>query len=173
MKPLLEAAGAPMQWKQPKLSEPLFELVSSGEQVAVLRFKNSFGSLATGISAEGSWTFKRQGFLKSFVSVREAGSETTLAVFHNNTWSEGGTLEFANGRKFQANSNFWNSKFDFRNEAGEIILQFTKIGGFKLHADLKIFPAALLLKETPFLVLLGWYLTVMASREGEMVAALF
>lgn len=173
MRSLLSVTSAPLIWHQPKLMEPAFDLKYSEEVLASLKFKNSFGSLAIGKVAEGEWSFKRQGFLKTYVTVRASGKEDNVAVFHNNTWSEGGTLEFANGKKFQANSNFWHSKFEFTDEDGNPIIRFTNIGGFKLHAEMEILAPARSLPEMPWMVLLGWYLTVMNSRDGEMVAALF
>jgi hypothetical protein len=173
MRSLLQISSAPLLWKQPKLMEAAFELKYSEEVLATLKFKNSLGSLATGTVAEGVWTFKRQGFLKTYVTIRQHGVESNIAVFHNNTWSEGGTLELPDGRKYPANSNFWNSKFEFTDEPGEPYLRYTNIGGFKLHSQMDILPAARNNQDTPWMVLLGWYLAVMNSRDGEMVAALF
>ncbi len=172
MKSIYEMIGAPQQWKQPHLMEPAFELMRNDEIIATLRFKNGFGSSATGTAANGCWTFKTQGFLKSYVTIREQGNENNLAIFRNNTWSGGGTLEFPNGRRYPANSNYWHAEFEFRNESGESLMKFTNIGGFKLHAHLDIFPLASDLKETSLLAILGWYLAVMTSREGEVVAGL-
>jgi len=173
MRPLQQFQGIPLFWKQPHLMEPVFELKSNEEVVGELHFKNSFGSRAFGSTADGEWTFKRQGFVHTYVSIRRKGEEANQAIFRNNTWSGGGTLEFPDGRKFQANSNYWHALFEFKNETGEPILRFTNIGGFKLHAQLDLFPPSEFLVETPMLALLGWYLAVMISRDGEMVAAVF
>ena len=173
MRSLLQISSSPLYWKQPKLMEPAFELKYSEEILATLKFRNSFGSLAEGTVAEGTWSFKRQGFMKTSVTVREKGKEANIAVFHNNTWSDGGTLELPDGRKYQANSNFWHSEFEFTDETGKSVIRFVNIGGFKLHAQLDLMPSAKALPEMPWMVLLGWYLAVMTSRDGEMVASLF
>jgi hypothetical protein len=169
----MQLYGIPMQWKQPHLMEPAFELKSNEEVIATLRFKNSFGSYAEGVIAEEEWSFKRQGFLSTQVPVRVKGSDTNVAVFRNNTWSGGGTLEFPDGRKYQANSNYWHAQFEFTDESGDPLIRFTNIGGFKLHSQLDFFPSAQKIREAPMMILLGWYLAVMTSRDGEMVAALF
>jgi len=173
MRSIIGISASPIVWKQPKMMEPAFELKYSEEVLGTLRFKNSFGSLAEGVMAEGKWTFKRQGFLKTQVTIRQDGNPGNIAVYFTNTWSQGGTLELPDGRKYQANSNFWHSQFEFTDLQEHPILRFTNIGGFKLHARLEILPAAKELPEIPWMVLLGWYLAVMTSRDGEMVAAMF
>jgi hypothetical protein len=172
MRSIMQHTGLSMQWKQPHLMEPAFELKYSEEVLASLRFKNSFGSYAEGAISEGEWSFKTKGFLSTQVIIRVKGSEKNVALYRNNTWSGGGTLEFPDGRKYQANSNFWHAQFEFTDESGETLIRFTNIEGFKLHAQLELLPAAYKLQETPLLVLLGWYLAVMTSRDGEMVAAI-
>lgn len=173
MRSIIGIPASPIVWKQPKLMEPAFELRYSEEILGTLRFKNSFGSLAEGTMAEGKWTFKRLGFLKTHVTIRKTDDQRNIAIFNNNTWSQGGTLELPDGRKYQANSNFWHSQFEFTDIQEKPIIRFTNIGGFKLHAQLEILPGAKDLADTPWMVLLGWYLAVMTSRDGEMVAAMF
>lgn len=171
MKSLIQNKASSLEWRQPHLMEPLFELKGDGELYASLKFSNSFGSLATGITAEGEWTFKRLGFLSTMVTVRAKGSQQNLVIYRNNTWSGGGTLEYPDGRKVQVNSNFWQSRYEFRDESGIEMLQFVNIGGFRLHSQLLIGKETINSPDLPWLVLLGWYLAVMTSREGEMVAA--
>ncbi|NVO18675.1 MAG: hypothetical protein HXX13_03195 [Bacteroidetes bacterium] len=173
MKPLMDCIGKPLFWKQPHLMESLFELKEREEVFGILRFKNGFGSRAFGTTAEGEWSFKRQGFVHTYVTIRKSGEEKNYAIFRNNTWSGGGTLELADGRQYQANSNYWHALFEFKNERNVPLMRFTNIGGFKLHAQLEIFKSSSNLVEAPMLALLGWYLAVMISRDGEMVAGVF
>ncbi len=173
MKTISDLYGNDLQWIQPRLTDPYFELRSGEQFLASLRFKNAFGSLAEGVIDENIWTFKRQGFLNTHVTIRAKGKEENIAVFRNNTWSEGGTLEFPDGLKFTANSNFWNEQFEFTGNTGKTLMKLSQVSGIKLHARLEILALPEELNAYPWIVLLGWYLTVMASREGEMVAALF
>ena len=173
MKSLLSIGPVPLTWNQPHLLEPYFELRTDGEVIGTLKFRNSFGSLAEGTTAKGNWSFKRQGFLKTIVTIRKTGYEENLAVYFNNTWSEGGTLQIPSGKKYFANSNFWHAQFEFTDESGTPCIRYTNISGFKLHSGMEILAPAITLEATPWMVLLGWYLAVMNSRDGEMVAAMF
>ena len=173
MRSIINLADSPLLWKQPHVMEPSFELRFNDELLAGLKFRNSFGSLAEGVVSEGSYTFKREGFLNTHVTVRQSGVLSNLAIYRNNTWSGGGTLIMNDGRQFKANSNFWDSQFEFISANDTPIIRFTNIGGFKLHSQLDIMKEAHKLPELPWMVLLSWYLAVMTSRDSEMVAALF
>jgi len=172
VKRISEFSGGSLQWKQPHVTESVFELKSDEELLATLKFSNTFGSLATGESADGRWTFKRVGFINTHVSVRSEGSEEDIAVYRNNTWSQGGTLEMPDGRRFKANSNFWHSQFEFTGESDEPLIRYTNIGGFKLHAQMELLRPAIELKELSWIVILGWYLTVMMNLDAGVVAAI-
>ena len=94
MMKMAELIGRELKWVQPHALKMEYELRAGEMLAATLHFRSSFGSFATATSADGSWTFKRVGFWQTRVTVRTSGTETDLAVFRNNTWSGGGTLEF-------------------------------------------------------------------------------
>lgn len=172
MKHIRTVVGHELKWCQPHTFKMEYELHDSGTLAATLRFRNSFGSLATGDSSDGCWTFKRVGFWQTKATIRQAGTEPDLAVFRNNTWANGGTLEFPDGRHYSANTNFWMTAFTFNTECGEPLIQYRRIGGLlHLSSQVDIQPAAASLPELPWLVMLGWYLTVMLHTDSAAVAA--
>lgn len=170
---LSELVGQQLRWTQPHTNKMEYELHAGDQVVATLRFRSAFGSLATAECAEGSWTFKRVGFLQTRVTIRAGGEETNLAIFHNNTWDGGGTLELPDGRKYLANTNFWATKYEFRTEDGEPLIRYSRIGGLlHLSAEVEILPAAqALVAEFPWVVPLGWYLAVMMHADSVSVSA--
>ena len=171
MQKISEVAGDRLKWAQPSALRRHFELKRSEELIAQLQFRSVFGTLATAESGDGCWTFKRVGFWQQKVTVRADGSEDDLAVFRNNTWKNGGTLEFPNGRRFPATTNFWSTKFAFENDAGETLVRFHYGGVFRLSADVEILQPARTMAELPILVLFGWYLAVMLHMDSGAAAA--
>jgi hypothetical protein len=171
MKRIRDVAHRPLRWVQRSGWKPDSELQADDEVVATLSFRSAWGSLATGTSADGSWTFKRLGFLRTRVTIRTAGEEADLAVFHNNTWSAGGTLELLDGRKYRANSNFWATTYEIRTESDSPLIAFRHVGGMlRLSSDVEIHDAAKSLAELPWMVMLGWYLTVMMHQDSAGAA---
>ncbi len=171
MRRIAELAGHGLTWTQPHAFKMEYELRVGAELVATLRFASSFGSLATAESADGCWTFKRVGLGQLQATIRAHGSETNLALFKHNTWGNGGTLELPDGRKIFASTNFWQTKYDFRTEAGDVLFSCTQIGGmFHLSALVEIRPAAMNMPELPWMVMLGWYLVVMMHMDSAAVA---
>jgi hypothetical protein len=171
MKQFASLSGLPLTWKQPNLFKMEYELWDDDRQAAALRFRSAFGTMATAESADGSWTFKRVGFFKTHVTVRESGSETDLAVFHNDTWSGGGTLALADGRKYRLTTNFWQNRYEFQTEAGDSILRLSTEGVFKQTSTFETLAGGIGLKELPWMVLLGWYLVVMMQHDSAAAVA--
>lgn len=137
-----------------------------GELAATLRLRSSFGSFATAESADGCWTFKRVGFWRTKVTVRPCGSDAEIAIFKNNTWSGGGTLELLDGRTFQATNNCWQTRFGFETQAGEKLIEFESSGLLHLSASVAIEPNAVSMAELPLMVMLGCYLVVMMNMDA-------
>ncbi len=161
MKMIAEMIGRELKWGQPSAWKMEYELRADEELIATLRFRSSFGTFATAESADGCWTFKRMGFWQTKATIRECGSDTDIALFKNNTWSRGGTLELPDGRKLNASIKGWKTTFEFKSETDETLVRF-KSGGFvHLSAAVEIPPEAAAMPELPWIVMLGWYLTVM------------
>ncbi len=146
-----------------------YELRSGTDLLATLKCRNMFGTFATAASADGCWTFKRVGFWQNG-SIRACGSETDIAVFKNNTWDRGGTLqfsgEFPGGSTFKATTNFWMTNFEFRTAADEPLVTFDYGGVFHRSADVHISPLGQRIPECSMLVLFGWYLVLMLDMDN-------
>ena len=173
MMKLAELIGQELKWVQPHALKMEYELRAGDTVAATLRFRSSLGSFATAAGADGSWTFKRVGFWQTKATIRASGAETDLAVFKNNTWSGGGTLELPDGRKYPANTNFWTTQYEFKTETGEALISYRKIGGLlHMSAAVEIYPAAQDIAELPWMVSLGWYLAVMMQKDSAAAAAI-
>lgn len=167
-----DLSGESLKWEQPRALKMEYELrTGNGELVGTLRFRSSFGSFATADSEDGCWTFKRVGFWRTQVTVRPCDSDDDIAIFKNNTWSGGGTLELSNGPTFRATTNLWQTKFGFETEAGEKLIEFETGGLLHLSATVEIHPNCITIAELPLMVMLGFYLTVMMHIDAATAAA--
>ncbi len=165
MKKIAEVIGRELEWGQPSAWKMEYELRAGDELIATLRFRSSFGSFATAESADGCWTFKRVGFWQTRVTIRGCGSDMDLAMFKNNTWSGGGTVELPDGRKILATTNLWRTNFEFKTEAGETLIRFKTGGLVHLSAKVEIQPDAAGVPELRWVVMFGWYLAVMMYMD--------
>jgi hypothetical protein len=138
--------------------------VADGEKVATLTWAKSRGSLATGESAEGDWTLKRLGFLRPRVTVREAGSDTDLAVLSMN-WVGEGAVVFSDGETFQfERSGFWHPQWSMSDSrGGRLLLLKPDVGWKKKKADVQIEDAPTPSKRISLLAILGWYVLILIS----------
>jgi hypothetical protein len=172
MRRIAELGAKELEWRQQGSVMMDYELVAEGEAVATLRFRSMMGSLATGQSADGCWTFKRVGFFHPKVTVRACGSGGDLGTFRNNTWSGGGSLTLRDGRKFLANTNLWATTYDFMTEGGDALIRLRSSGMMRHHSDVEILSGAgPLLAEVPWIVMLAWYLTVLMYVDAGATSA--
>jgi hypothetical protein len=160
--------GRALRWVRPSLMTAEYELQDGDEVIATLRFHSSWGTLATAESADGCWTFKRVGFLQTSVTIRACGADAEIAIFKNSSWTGGGTLALPDGREYRANSNFWMTRFGFTTLDDQPLVEFQRIGGLlKLSSTVEIHAAAERIPELPWMVMLGWYLTVLLHRDAS------
>ncbi len=99
MKKITDYLKKELKWVEPYLLKKEYELRSGEETIANLKFRSSFGTLATGESEDGCWTFKRTGFFKTKITIRESDTDKELGIFLNDSWKDGGTLEVNDGRR--------------------------------------------------------------------------
>lgn len=123
-------------------------------------------------TADGIWTFKRIGFWQTRATVRKEGADTDLAVFEHDTWSGGGTLTLADGRKIQVTTNFWRSRIECLWEDGDVLFRYHTEGFLQLGASLELLPAGANVPELPWLLAFGWYLVVMTQHDAATAAVI-
>jgi len=164
-------AAQPLKWVQPSGLKLEYELLAGETEAATLKFRSCWGTLARAESADGCWTFKRNGFWQTRASIRMCGANTDLAVFQNNTWTGGGTLTFTAGARYKATTNLWMTNYEIRTENDEPLVRFNYGGLFRLSAQVEIQSAAKGLADLPLLVLFGWYLAVMCYMDASVAGA--
>jgi hypothetical protein len=164
VRPIAETGGQELLWVQPAALKREHELRAGDEVVATLRFQR--GSLADAEADGGHWTFKRQGFWHPTVTVRTAGSDDDLAVFHPR-WVGGGTLEFPDGRAVQLSSaNFWQSEWVWQDGEKPLIRFKGRHGLVKARGAVEIEPEDAARPDLAMLVLLGWYLILLHAEDS-------
>jgi hypothetical protein len=172
MRSLRERTGSELQWTQPSAMHMDYELKDGDDVVLTLKFRSLTGSHATLEGPDGCWTFKRVGYFRPRVTIRRCNEEKELGVFRNNTWANGGALELPDGRRFEANSNFWMTGYEFKSEAGDTLVAYRSIGGvFHASSRVEFDAAARSLPELPWLVGLGWYLVILMQLDAGATSA--
>jgi hypothetical protein len=170
MKSIRDVAGGELGWVQPARTKQAFELQSGDDVVGTLVWARM--SLATGETADGSWTFKREGFWHPRITVRVTGSEDNVALFSPN-WGGGGTLDIVGRQPLRfASANFWRSQWDWSGAAGEPLVHFkSRQGLLKMEGQVEIVAEAAASPDVPMLVVLGWYLLILFARDAAASSA--
>jgi hypothetical protein len=182
MKSLNETVDKNLSWIQPKALNLLYELRTEDELFGTLTFPKTFGSLAKAETADGKWTLKRVGYFNTRITIRKFGQENDIAVFKPNIMATTGIVHFANENSYQwSTSNFWNTKFEFKDKNGTAVVMFNSgineprlKDWFKTQARVEILDDKHNIEELATLIMLGWYLIIvlqMDSSAGAVVSA--
>lgn len=164
MRTIREVTGSDLVWVQQKGQN--FELRSGDEAVATLKWQGS--SSAVGEAADEQWTFNREGFFRQRVTVHVPGSETNIALFHPGFWRSGGTLDLGPGRQVNLGSpSFWGTQWEWTDEVKRPLIHFKRRGFLSTDCKVEIEKEAATSPDLPLLVVLGWYLRVLASQDAS------
>ncbi|MGB2869405.1 MAG: hypothetical protein WBD36_13200 [Bacteroidota bacterium] len=171
MKNVLAYSGRLLAWIEPNIFKMYYELRSGDEVVATLQLKGVFKSTAVGESGEGSWTFERRGVLRHTVTIQPEREGATPFEFKQTSWKGSGTVELKNGTSVLLTRRVWSSAFEWTTSTGEQLVQFRMRGFFRRICEVEIRHKASYIQETPWLIMLAWYLTVMSRRDSARHAA--
>ena len=107
------------------------------------------------------------------MTIRKASdAQQDIAVFKNNTWTSGGTLELPDGRHLRASTNFWQSAYTFASPTDEVLVRYHGLMGMPFtKARVRIEPAGAALPELSWLVPLGFYLALMMQFDASAAGA--
>jgi hypothetical protein len=156
-----------LEWRQPALARK-YELSGPSGAYARLEFQKLAGSLALGTTARGSWTFKRQGMLKSQINIRFADSEQPLATYEPNFTGQKGALKYKGGQyvEFQA-TNFFNTEWQWLTPEGVGLIGFRQKGAGKPSAQVFLGEDALERVDLDLLLLLGFYVLLLLREDAN------
>jgi hypothetical protein len=168
MRSLTTAGNRPLEWAS--LKKRRFELRCDSDVCAALAWQTMFGSLAVGEAGGNKWSFKRMGFFRTVITVREPDSETDLAVLRSTRRGQA-LLTFTDGSTFT-----WKSTGEARREKGfyddrERLLTAVRLNQkfLSISGEARILPHATNLTKLPILALLAWYRVYLEHEEETAV----
>ncbi len=167
MRTIREIGQQELTWTQPRKSRRDYELRAGEEALATLRWDRQQRQVAAGEAAEGRWTFRRQGFLHQQVEARLSESELVIARFQP-LWRGGGTLELPDGQRFGLRpTSFWNAEWAWTTAGNDILLRIKRAARpSATKGQVDLLPGASALPEVSLLILLGWYLIMLAADDA-------
>lgn len=161
MKKLAECDGS-LVWVQPSMMRRAWEFRNGEDVVAALEWQSAFQAAAVGVTEDSRYSFKLEGFFKSWVTIQKVGDESAPAIFRALP-SFNGVLEIPDGPKYSWDSNFWLTKWLWSDSEGTELLRATRNLTLRTEGTAEWDPVALENPHVPLLLLLGWYLIVQVS----------
>ena len=172
MTTLSELQTRELVWQFPRSDEHAFELRAAGEPFGWLRFDDRLGTRAVGELNGQEWIFQHTGGPHPRVIILRE-DESLVAEFTPRP-AGGGIVAFTSGARYCWNrARIWSPQWCFRRE-GETssICVSQHAGALTEGGKVNVCGKAAQLPETAVLVLLAWYLRVVAFETftGEIPA---
>lgn len=179
MRPISEVIDQTLVWKYDKSSQSFNLEVGEedkerhGEILATLSSPKGSGSLMLAETADGRWTYKRGGFWHPHITLRQAGSDSDLAVFESD-WNGHGKLTLSQERVFRWQStNSWGGEWAWRAPNGVYLMRFkNKTSWTSSSTELTLNPAVADMPELSVLITLGAYIVRMHSYDAASTAVI-
>lgn len=161
MKPIRDSEP-PLTWIQPSLLSRVWELRDVDASVATLEWRSAYQAFAIGTTATGQWSFRLEGFFRSWVTIRRLSRDEPPALFRALP-SFNGKLELPDDRLLSWDSNFWLTKWIWSAPDGLEIMRMSRHLTLRTEGTLEWDARVTTIDELPMLALLGWYLIILVS----------
>jgi hypothetical protein len=158
----------------PYTSTTTYELKDDTGIIGTLKWKKFNGWLAEIIVGSKTYTVDCKGIFYRIMTMKLTGSDKSLVEFRPNLGG-GGTVEFADGRRFQPRCvSYFGIEWEYVNEEKKPLFTYKPMKGFEgwhpEQVEVKLTNFADQISDAPLLALLWWYtlhLTpdILAPRE--------
>jgi hypothetical protein len=171
MKNIESMVGRELQWVQPSFFKRMYELRSGDIVVAKMEWAKFLGMAVKAESADGCWMFDQKGLWKSQITAKKCDQDEALMTVEEERFKRTQKLTLSDGRHVTLKSNFWRTTFTLETDTHEPMAIVRKHGLFSTKFDVELRRKGTSFREFPWLVLLMWYLVLVAIRRARAHAA--
>ena len=171
MKSIESMVGRELQWVQPSIFKRKYELCAGDMVIARMEWMKLLGMAAKAESADGCWMFDQKGIWKSEVTVRKCDHDEPLLTIEEERFKRTQKLVLPDKRLVILKSNFWRTTFTLETDTQEPLAILRKHGIFWSKFDVELRRRGTSFPEFPWLVLLMWYLVLVAIRRARAHSA--
>ncbi len=167
MKSIESMIGRELQWVHPSIFKPMYELRAGDTVVAKLEWVKFLGMAAKAESEDGCWMFDQKGLFKSEVTVKKCDQDEPIISIKEEHFKRTQKIELSDGRHVTLKSNFWRTTFTLETDTREPLAVVRKHSFFSRKFDVELRRRGTSFPEFPWLVLLMWYLILVAIRRAR------
>jgi hypothetical protein len=169
-KQLQALIGNALTWIQPGPSRT-FDLVHGQDVYGRLSFQSIFGSLAIAECSDGTFSFKRQGFLQPRITIRRSNSDLDFGQVLMDGWHQGGVVHLSDGSDYQfVKMGFLHPEWAYLDNKGRTLVRVRVHWGLKYTGEVSIEPFGKDDKNLTILLLVGKYAIILMNDEASAAA---
>lgn len=152
---------------QPKWTKLQYELRFGDEVVAKIIFPKALSIRAEAVTADGNWTFWREGIIKKKLLALREGETINAATGTASGWTGVTEIVFPDGKKYSIKSNIWKTLTEIRKETGEVVVSIKTEGFFRNTTTITMNRSAAVTPVLTLLVMFGIYIEITNRRDSH------
>lgn len=167
-----ELIGKDIRWVRTKERGEHYQLLVDDQQVASLRWTSQWrNDKAQADIPTGSFRFERQGFWSQRIIIYDQYSEERGIYVPR--WTGSGRLELSSGDVYIWKPRGWmGGRYEWLNKDEKPLIDFAvRKGWFKMSTELGFLATGIKPENVDLLVVFGWYLVILASKDAAAASA--
>ena len=171
MRNIESMVGRDLNWVRPGIFKRSYELHAGDIVVATLGWSTILSMEAKAESADGCCKFARKGIWKTEITVTQCEHAEPLVTFMGARISRNQKIDLPGGKQVFLKTNFWRTRYTLETDTREPLAIISRERFFSGANHLELRRRGTSYAEFPWLVLLMWYLILLARRRAQAHAA--
>jgi hypothetical protein len=148
-----------------------YELRFGDELLGTINMPKLFSERAEAASADGVWSFERQGLFKPKIIARMQNG-TIVASYQPRFFKQGGTLTIVEKEVLNVKLGLFRNTLDIYYRFDERIIHFQNYGTFRHRSEITFSRSVKHVQQFPLIVFLSCYILLTAQRDATRSAAM-
>jgi hypothetical protein len=145
-----------------------YELRFGDELLGTITMPKLFSDRAEATSADGVWSFERQGLFKPNI-VAKLQNDTLVASYQSHSFKQGGTLTIGEKEVLSVKFGVFRNTLDVYSRFDEQIIHFQNHGVFRHRSEITFSHT---IQQFPLIVFMSCYIFLTAQRDAARSAAI-
>jgi hypothetical protein len=170
MKSITSYLDFTVTFQQSSAWKSFYELRFGDELLGTINMQKLFSDRAEAASADGVWSFERQGLFKR-KTIARLQNDALVASYQPRFFKQGGTLTIGKDEVLNVKLGIFRNTLDVYSRFDERIIHFKNHGVFRHRSEITFSQSAKNIQQFPLIVFLSCYILLIAQRDAARSAA--
>ncbi len=156
---------------QPSIWKPYYEIRFGDELLGSIKMSRFWNNRSEAVSADGIWSFDRQGLLRPKKIIASAQNGDIVATYQPSFFKRSGIMTIGEEETYSVKIGFFRNTLDVHSSFDEQIIHFRNRWGIRLRSEITFSHTVKRIQQFPLIVFLSCYILLTARRDAQRSAA--